>query len=227
MYVFDELRAVHLRQELKATRPTITSLELAVGGLSKPSKMPWYGYSLPASACQVGSRLRRVPGSVCSQCYAHKGRYVFKNVQDAMQRRLLALSDLELWAANMVILLERKSNGELSWFRWHDSGDLQSRGHLLSIIWIARSLPHIKFWLPTKEYGLAQEIVDSKIFGTPNLTIRVSAPGIGQVLEHELLTSSVGAGSGHRCPASTQGGQCGDCRACWHRGVENVDYPLH
>ena len=51
-----------------------------VGGLGKPSKMPGKAYGLPAKECNVGSRLRDVPGSVCETCYALKGRYVFDNV---------------------------------------------------------------------------------------------------------------------------------------------------
>ena len=52
-----------------------------VGGLSKPSKMPSHGYSLPAIRCGVGSKLREVEDSTCYDCYAMKGRYIFPNVQ--------------------------------------------------------------------------------------------------------------------------------------------------
>ena len=53
-----------------------------VGGLSKPSKMPGWAYGLPAKECKTGSKLVKVPGSVCHGCYALKGCYVFKVVQD-------------------------------------------------------------------------------------------------------------------------------------------------
>ena len=43
------------------------------GGLSNPSKMPGKAYSIPASRCNVGSRLAKVKGSVCEGCYALKG----------------------------------------------------------------------------------------------------------------------------------------------------------
>ena len=61
---------------------------LEVGGLSKPSKMPSYAYSLPAKECKVGSKLRKVKGSVCFGCYALKGNYVYPNVQKALYKRL-------------------------------------------------------------------------------------------------------------------------------------------
>jgi hypothetical protein len=67
-----------------------------VGGLSKPSKMPGWSIGLPAKECKTGGKLQAVPGSVCFDCYALKGCYVFKVVQDAQYRRLRALQDPQL-----------------------------------------------------------------------------------------------------------------------------------
>jgi hypothetical protein len=41
------------------------------------------------------------------------------------------------------------------------------------------------------------------------------------------LGSTVGANTGHACPARLQGNACGACRACWNPNVKSVDYPLH
>jgi hypothetical protein len=105
-----------------------------VGGLSKPSKMPGHGYSLPAKECKTGAKLRKIEGSTCSGCYAMKGRYSFGMVQDALYRRLDAIRK-PLWAEVMAEILTRK--GE-TWFRWHDSGDLQDAEHLELIIEVCR-----------------------------------------------------------------------------------------
>lgn len=205
---------------------TIKFLEAQVGGLSKPGKMPWYSYSIPAEFCKVGSKLRQKPGSVCASCYAMKGRYVFTNVQLAMERRYTIITaDLEYWAASMVALLKLKARGNKQYFRWHDSGDIIDDAHLESIIWIARQLPEIRFWLPTKEYAVVKRNM-RKINSVNNLVVRVSAPMVGQDLTHDLPTSSVG-GTGYDCPAYNNGGKCGDCRACWDPDVERVNYPLH
>ena len=59
-----------------------------IGGLSSPSKMPCYSYSLPAKACKVGSKLAKLPGTTCHGCYALKGFYMMPNVKAAMDRRL-------------------------------------------------------------------------------------------------------------------------------------------
>ena len=74
------------------------------GGLSKPSKMPGPAHNLPAKRCITGAKLVKVPGSVCAGCYALKGRYRFKNVQDALNRRLKALEDPR-WVEAMVTLV--------------------------------------------------------------------------------------------------------------------------
>lgn len=206
---------------------TLARLDETVGGLSKPSKMPWYSYSLPALACNVGTMLRNIPDSVCSSCYAMKGRYQFPNVVAAMERRLARVNISPImWAGTMQQLLERKARGRVQYFRWHDSGDVQNQAHLDAIVWLAGQLPHIKFWLPTKEYGLVA--ANRKVLADiPNLTVRISAARIGGTREDETFpTSSVGANEGFPCPAKDNGGKCGDCRACWDKDVPNVDYPL-
>ena len=75
-----------------------------VGGLSKPSKMPGWAYGLPAKECKTGSKLRLVKDSVCYNCYALKGCYVFKVVQDAQYRRLASVKH-ELWTGAMALLI--------------------------------------------------------------------------------------------------------------------------
>lgn len=209
---------------------TIKTLWDRVGGLSNPSKMPGWSYGTPAKDCGVGSILRNVVGSVCSKCYAHKGMYAFPNVQDAQQNRLdILLADLDTWKRDMRDLIDRKyarKTGDDRVFRWHDSGDVQSREHLDAIVWIAKQLPTIDFWLPTKEYAI------TRAYGRPfpdNLVVRVSAPSIGRATELPEGTqgSTVGAGTGFECGAYTRGGECGPCRACWKKDVKWVDYPQH
>ena len=72
-----------------------------VGGLSKPSKMPGWAYGLPAKECKTGSKLVKVAGSTCEGCYALKGCYVFKVVQEAQYRRLASIKH-ELWTGAMA-----------------------------------------------------------------------------------------------------------------------------
>lgn len=226
--MFDYQEAHRTLASLRKMNPAYVYMEKRVGGLSKPSKMPWFSYSIPATTCKVGAALRDIEGSVCSGCYAMKGRYGFPNVQNALARRYAAMTtDYAKWAGHMVHLLGERSQGNEQWFRWHDSGDLQCKEHLEAIIWIAQQLPWIHFWIPIKESKLIGDNQE-EIMTAPNLTVRQSAAYIGQVLSTARFpTSSVDSGIGYGCPAKEQAGKCGDCRACWKQTVPNVDYPKH
>ena len=208
--------------------------ELVIGGLSKPSKMPCYGYSISAYRCMRGGELSKIPGSVCHDCYARKGRYVFPNVQAALERRYeklqLALSNetrREEFIDAFVHLLRREE-----YFRWHDSGDLQSLDHLELIAYIAAVNDHVMFWLPTKETNIVRQYMHRYARPPENLIIRVSAPMVdGAPLNaagcNTSTVSSNGLMYGTPCLAYTRGGKCGDCRACWNPDIGNITYPLH
>lgn len=211
----------------------VKELETLVGGLSKPSKMPGLSYGTPAKDCPIGSLLRRVKGSVCSKCYAHKGMYVFPNVKKAQARRLQILrADLDAWRKNMTALLRFKYRAKVgadAVFRWHDSGDIQSPEHLSAIVQIAKDLPGIRFWIPTKESDRVRRWLAENGSFPENLAVRVSAPMIGRKTTPlaGTVSSTVGVREGFQCEAYTRGGVCGDCRACWNTEVPSVNYPQH
>ena len=189
------------------------------GGLSKPSKMPGPAYNLPATQCITGAKLVKVPGSVCHGCYALKGRYRFSNVRMALARRLESLKHPQ-WVEAMVALI----HGE-PWFRWHDSGDLQSPEHLKQIFEVCKRTPETRHWMPTREARFLR-LMDPDII-PPNLIIRMSSHMIDQQpVKFWPWTSTVSTKS-KTCPAQDQGNQCRDCRACWDRKVSNVTYPKH
>ena len=189
------------------------------GGLSKPSKMPGPAYNLPAYKCITGAKLAKVPGSVCAGCYALKGRYRFSNVRDALDRRLASLNHPQ-WVDAMVTLI-----GKQPYFRWHDSGDLQSAWHLKQIFEVCVRTPGTKHWLPTREVKFLTLMDPEAVPG--NLTIRISSHMIDQPpVKFWPWTSTVGS-SGGTCPAPQNGNKCGPCRACWDRKVENIQYHEH
>ena len=196
-------------------------LKLITGGLSKPSKMPGYSYNLPATKCITGSKLVKIPGSVCFGCYALKGRYRFSNVKNAMQRRLDSLTH-PLWVQAMAAsILDTK----IEFFRWHDSGDLQSLDHLKKIFEVCKLTPSIKHWLPTREASIIGCITPDQV--PSNLIIRFSAHKVdGKAATFWPWTSTV-VTSEKTCPAAEQGNKCKSCRACWDRNVQNVAYGKH
>ena len=213
---------------------TLKDAETTVGGLSSPSKMPSHGWSISAKRCNTGSKLAKVKGSVCYNCYALKGRYMFGNVQDALERRFNAWdSNREKWVDAMIYIMHNKTHiVNTGVFRWFDSGDLQGVDMLNDINTVAWASPHIKMWLPTKEYSLVKNY-DRDV--APNLMLRVSNPNINNSFEKGEFKYHSSAYTkdnlkdidGHLCPSSKQGNQCGSCRACWSDKVSEVIYIAH
>ena len=189
------------------------------GGLSAPNKMPGPSINLPAWNCITGLKLQAVKNSVCAGCYAMKGRYRFPNVREAMDRRLEALKDPR-WVDAMVTLI----TGE-KWFRWHDSGDIQSPEHLKNIFEVCKRTPGTRHWMPTREVKFLKLMDPATV--PPNLIIRISSHMIDQgPVKHWPWTSTV-VTAGKTCPAAEQGNTCGSCRQCWDRSVKNIAYPKH
>ena len=191
------------------------------GGLSAPGKMPEGSYNLPATACQTGAKLAQIAGTPCHGCYALKGRYRFPNVKDALSRRLESLQHPQ-WIEAMAVLIKGKK-----FFRWHDSGDLQSSWHLKQIFEVCKLTPETQHWLPTQErkfLPLSQDSIPK------NLIIRLSNAKNdtkpGNAWSHWSTVVSKPR-AGHVCPAPDQGNNCGSCRACWNKDVKEIQYRLH
>jgi len=142
---------------------TIAQALEIIGGLSNPSKMPCHSYGISAFKCITGSKLQKIEGSTCSKCYALKGFYGSwnKNITKAHETRLEAL-DHPLWIESMIFLVHHKN---MEYFRWHDSGDLQSFQHLLNLVKIAENCPNTKFgYLHERRNLLINSWIPSGIF---------------------------------------------------------------
>ena len=189
------------------------------GGLSKPSKMPGPAFNLPAARCITGAKLVKVPGSVCHGCYALKGRYRFPNVQNALERRRQALTSPQ-WVEAMTVLVTGHE-----FFRWHDSGDLQSLEHLQKIFEVCRRTPNTRHWLPTREAQILKQVRPEEV--PENLIIRFSSHMIDQGPVTAWPWTSTVVTKDKTCPAAEQDNTCGSCRACWSRDVKNIAYGKH
>jgi len=201
-----------------------------VGGFSSPSKMPCYAYSIPAQECGIGKQMRSVVGSVCSKCYALKGRYVFGNVKNALYRRFNTLKK-EFWVEAFAFVVNFK---KWTFFRFHDAGDLQGVWHLENIVKVAKLCPNCKFWLPTREASILNEYMENIGDMPENLTVRVSGtmidgkPPIGLAQKWNLCVSSVSSDPSEvNCHSFKNEGKCGDCRACWDKNVFEIVYKKH
>ena len=202
------------------------AIEIA-GSLGTPSKMPGRSYGIPATSCKLGAILHKKPNSTCSDCYALKNFYIMPSVKIGQARRLGSL-DHPQWVEAMVTQIK----GE-RWFRWHDSGDLQSVEHLARIVEVCKATPRTRHWLPTREIHIYRKYLDQYQVMPPNLMVRVSASMVdGPAPKNFPYTSGVTTaplvkGDPLRCPAPLQNNKCGSCRKCWSHEVPHVIYSKH
>jgi hypothetical protein len=190
-----------------------------IGGLSKPSKMPGWSIGIPAKECKTGKKLRQIKNSVCEGCYALKGCYVFKVVQEAQYKRLEAISHPD-WVLAMATLINSKKPDV---FRWHDSGDVQDVQHLEKIFEVCRLTPAKRHWMPTREAWIKDHMVNAPA----NLVVRFSSPMIDQGPVKSWANTSTVSTKSRTCPAPDNNNECGSCRACWDPLVKNIEYGKH
>ena len=190
-----------------------------VGGLSKPSKMPGWSIGIPAKECKTGKKLRQIKNSVCEGCYALKGCYVFKVVQEAQYKRLEAIQHPD-WVLAMATLINSKKPDV---FRWHDSGDVQDVDHLEKIFEVCKLTPSKRHWMPTREAW----IKDHMHKAPANLVVRFSSPMIDQGPVKSWANTSTVSTKSRTCPAPDNNNECGSCRACWDPLVKNIEYGKH
>jgi len=207
-----------------------------IGGISVTSKMPCDSFNLSAFYCNTGSKLRKIKNSACSDCYALKGNYIRyrKTLDNAHKRKMNIYNDNHLkWRNNFVLYLNKYAIKKSNYWRWFDSGDLQSYQMLLDIIFIAKNTPNIMHWLPTHERGHYNKLLKNKHIKIPdNICIRVSAPMQDSILKGVQNTSSihnkkVNDEGTFNCVAPKQDNQCLDCRACWDKDIKNINYLKH
>lgn len=217
---------------------TLPEAERIVGGaLGRPSKMPGRAWGISSAECDRGSKLRDVDGTICQVCYAARGHYMCGSVVAAHERRLAAIDDPR-WVEAMAFQINVLG---VEYFRWFDSGDIQSLDHLEKIVEVCLRTRRCSHWLPTHEVGRVGAYLDE--WELPdNLCVRISADFI-EDRPHEtwgLPTSTVHlhkgepvpSASGNRkesieCTAYLRDNHCGHCRACWEPAVQNVSYPKH
>ena len=209
-----------------------------IGGLSKPGKMPGSAWNIPASMCNRGSKLAKIKGTICSNCYACKNRYLFPNVKNSLHNRLNKYNENPyLWKKSMVQLIQKED-----YFRWFDSGDLQSVEMLSDIVEVCVNTPNTKHWLPTRERGILKEYLENNKF-PDNLCVRLSADMVGQypaVLVNGCNISTVSEGTFtdtsmsttvNNCPVSYNKNikTCADakCTNCWDNNIYHINYHTH
>tara|TARA_R100001530_G_scaffold55711_1_gene40839 strand:+ start:90 stop:731 length:642 start_codon:yes stop_codon:yes gene_type:complete len=208
------------------------AIKIIGSGLSNTSKMPCFSFNLSALHCKIGAKLAQIKDSVCDGCYALKGNYLRYKLPLKLMHKTEKIKHPQ-WIEAFVYLLNNQGNTkDKKFFRWHDSGDLQSLEHLQKIVEICKLTPNIKHWLPTREYETVKKYINK--FGNfpKNLTIRLSAHMIDNKPPKikNLPTSTVNKNEnfiGVQCQSYKTNNECGDCRLCWNPNIKNISYKYH
>ena len=204
---------------------------LTVGsGLSKTTKMPCSSFNLSALDCITGSKLVKIEGTVCYGCYALDGNYRRFNWINKLRPKTEKIRN-DGWIDSMVWLINNTNKGDKEYFRWHDSGDIQSLEHLKKIVEVCKQTPTVKHWLPTREYKFIRDFLFWEEF-PDNLIVRLSAHLIDKLPPsmRGVCGSTVTKNDeplGFNCPSNTHENKCLDCRACWNKSVDIVSYNYH
>jgi len=197
--------------------------------------MPEKSFNIPAQRCKAGSHMVGVDGMICEDCYALKHRYAMETCSNAMENRYDFVMNNSFFVEIFTFIITRQIKKK---FRWFDSGDIQDTKMLDNICNIARNTPHIKHWLPTKEWKIVKRYIYAGNKIPKNLTIRLSALKINGrpptklakrlgLVTSTVVTSDVWETLAFKCPSSKQGNKCRDCEACWSNKVKDVSYKYH
>ena len=212
--------------------------------ISKTSKMRITGkkvgsWSLPAGTSCPGAK----DAEVCKGCYAKKGMYRFpvvKSVRDFNKDDY----HRDDWVDDMV-----KEVSKFDYFRWFDSGDIETPKLASKIRQVIDRTEDVKHWLPTRsdkidrinqvlEGGAENEntiYIPLRLFG--NVALRPSADNIGlnnherpgvnsYVIRPEEIFEAKKQGI-HVCPVGINSNQksCDACTMCYTDA--KVAYVLH
>ena len=204
----------------------VSTAKRLTGGLSRTSKMPCPSWSTPPSMCKTGALYSTYKNSVCSSCYAKKGRSAYPRTGRARENRLAkwklmdAANHNTKWVLAMVTLIHKHKH-----FRWFDAGDLYSERMLIDIFAICRATPGTQHWLPTLERAF---VLHNKQHIPDNLCIRFSSPIIDQASSsYTFPISKVSTQGDVNCPATSIRSTCEDCRKCWDKNEPIITYRKH
>lgn len=210
--------------------------------LTFTTKMPGASWSIPAGeACPFAFYGKN---AICGSdrgaknaCYAKKGDYMrYAAVRNAQFRRfdwavecMRTDQGIEEFITLMVTAIKYYTSADNPYFRVHDSGDLFSIKYTQAWAEIARRLPDVKFWFPTRSYRGPWNTVIIELATLDNVTVRPSALRFGDVAPvipglHAGTTATI---DGFSCPAAHQGNACLDCRACWDDKETDISYHKH
>jgi hypothetical protein len=242
IHIMQQINIVNLDAK-PATKADLRSMYRAFGTVvERNSKIDASVFNLDPTACVTGSKLVDVAGSVCSGCYAIKAYKQYPSVRESQGGNLQLWKQhsatdagLEGWVSSMVWQIQDISDRKAKagkagagHHRWFAAGDMADPLMVVAIIDVALRMPHIKFWLVTREAAMVRSYIG---WMPSNLVCRVSSTMIDQAprsgFENTCTVHDSEEAHGFICPAMATGGACAGCTACWDSGIANISYKFH
>lgn len=91
-------------------------------------------------------------------CYARRGHFRYKNVQNSMENNLLAYQENPKLFFSMIAEVWQNFLRA----RWFSAGDIVDMDFLRGMCWVARKCPKTKILCFTKKYELINQFLDEK-----------------------------------------------------------------
>lgn len=158
-----------------------------------------------------------------NDCYARKGRYRFKNVQESL------LNNFKLYKNNPEQYFDEIYHSintgiiVYSYFRWHAAGDIVDEKYFDGMVGLATELHSTSFLAFTKKFEIVNSYLDSGKCIPENLHIVFSAWGKNFKVDNpysfpvayvrfkdQKLNSDIPVN------AMECSGDCTNCLLCWH-----------
>jgi len=215
--------------------------------LSQTSKMKINNKKVASWSLNAGTSCPGAKGAeVCESCYAKKGMYRFPVVKDARSYNQQDYHKPD-WVDRMVAKVSK-----LDYFRWFDSGDIESLELAKKMFKVIDKTRQTKHWLPTRSDKVAtirrvMFNIDTKSITEeqlpfrelPNVAVRLSADNVGLskperdgvnafVIRQEDLAEAQRRNI-YICPVTLPGStqfSCDWCTKCYEKDGD-VAYCLH
>jgi len=166
---------------------------------------------------------------ICENCYAKRGKFGMSVVQNALEKRYEWFQNSPDSEVINAIVAEIKHFGK-EYFRTHVSGDFQNVRAIRIWMKIAKQLPGVLFWFPTKAYRVKAMLPALReLNALSNVVVRPSATEFN-------MDAPVIDGLGNGATAYKKGklpenhfdcpGSCENCRVCWNSD-QKVAYHYH
>lgn len=170
--------------------------------------------NLPTTICRSDAPCKK-------QCYANKGTWLYKNVQQSLQNNLNEFLEDKEKFFNDIIHWINNEDVTYKFFRWFSSGDIVNYDFLMGMIRVAIESPNTKFLCFTKKFNLVNTFLDFNDL-PKNLKIVFSGWDKNFNVEnpHNLPTTWVNFKDQSKNAdipefAIPCKGLCKTCKACW------------